>query len=336
LSDGREIDLRIAELSGEAGQQRVAATRDTSILEPWETAPSPVSDGPAYYDRPLLKEPVWKPYIPLYYYAGGAAGASLALAAAAQLEGSRDLDRMIRRCHWTGIIGSSIGGILLIADLGRPARFLFMLRVFRPTSPMNMGAWVLAAAPAAAVTAGLFARTAGLWAKIGEAAGYFSGVFGLALSTYTGVLVANSAIPLWQESRRELPPLFGASAMSSAAAILNFLPQYPRAARLTRAFGTAGAAAELAAGLLLERRVSAIPSVVRPLRHGATAALWRAGAIATAGCLLALLLPKQSRKTRAAAGAFGTMGSLAIRFAIHFAGVRSARDPRASFHSQRS
>ena len=34
---------------------------------------------------------------------------------------------------------------LLIADLGRPARFLNMLRIFKPRSPMNMGAWCLVA-----------------------------------------------------------------------------------------------------------------------------------------------------------------------------------------------
>jgi formate-dependent nitrite reductase membrane component NrfD len=210
VTDGRDIDLKFAELIGEAAGQviRVPGEHTKAVAGVCENLPLPDPRDPTYYDRPLIKAPVWKPYIPLYYFVGGAAGASLALGAAAQLHGSRDLDLLVRRCHWMGIIGSSIGGGLLILDLGRPERFLFMLRVFRPTSPMNMGAWILAIAPTAAVTAGLFLRRSGPLALLGEVAGYSSGVFGLGLATYTGVLLANSAVPVWQTSRKTLPLLF--------------------------------------------------------------------------------------------------------------------------------
>ncbi len=144
-TDGRDIDPDLGTLSGEAGGQRAWPVEKhiADVSQVWTNLPVPSPTDPTYYDRPMLKEPVWKPYIPIYYFVGGAAGASLALGAAAQFDGSHDLDRLIRRCHWIGIIGSSIGGLLLVADLGRPERFLFMLRVFRPTSPMNMGAWIL-------------------------------------------------------------------------------------------------------------------------------------------------------------------------------------------------
>ena len=162
MTDGRNIDPGTGSLGGEAGDQRAYGS-EGQIASLWTQLPVPSHDDPTYYDRPLLKAPVWKLYIPAYYFVGGAAGASLALGAAAQLDGSEDLNKLVQRCHWIGIIGSSLGGLLLVADLGRPERFLYMLRVFRPTSPMNMGAWILAVAPSAALTAGLFARRSPIW-----------------------------------------------------------------------------------------------------------------------------------------------------------------------------
>ncbi|HLJ48652.1 MAG TPA: NrfD/PsrC family molybdoenzyme membrane anchor subunit [Bryobacteraceae bacterium] len=334
LSDGRDIDTKIATLTGEASHQLTPAPHQPGV---WETMPGAQRTDPTYYDRPMLKPSVWKPYIPAYYFVGGAAGASLALGAAAQLDGSHELDDLIQRCHWTGIIGSSIAAVLLISDLGRPSRFLFMLRVFRPTSPMNMGAWILAVAPSAAVTAGLFARrTNGILQRLGEVAGYTSGIFGLALATYTGVLVANTAVPIWQECRRVLPILFGASAVASAGSIFDLLVEGSRTQRITYSFGLAGRVAELTAGLAMERVASRVPSVGRPLKRGFSGFLWRAATILTAGSIVAMLWPGQKRRTREIAGILGLGGSLLMRFAVDEAGKASALDPRASFHQQRS
>ncbi len=334
-TDGRDIDTQLATLSGEAGRQQATHPVEEhlgSIAQVWEQVPTVDQADPTYYDRPLLKEPVWRPYIPLYFYIGGVAGASLALGAAAQLAGTRKLDRMVRRAHWMGIVGSTAGAVLLIADLGRPSRFLYMLRVFRPTSPMNMGSWILAVTPAAAVTAGLFARSRGVWNEVGELAGYLSGISGLALATYTGVLLAGSAIPVWQESRRHLPFLFGSSAVAGAASLFDLLYEDRRECRITRAYGIAGRTAELASSVLMERRASRVPAVGRPLKKGFSGFLWRAAGILTASSLAVLLQPKQNRTARLLAGTLGTLGSIALRFAVERAGVQSARDPRASFH----
>lgn len=338
-TDGRDIDTSIATLTGEASHQ-VSSVPDQhmqKIAGTWHALPGRQADDPTYYDRPMLKAPVWKPYIPAYYFVGGAAGASLALGAAAQLDGSRDLDRLIRRCHWTGIIGSSIAAVLLISDLGRPKRFLLMLRVFRPSSPMNMGAWILSVAPSAAVTAGLFARrSAGPLRWIGETAGYVSGVFGLALATYTGVLVSNSAVPVWQECRRVLPILFGASAAASAGAIFDLLSEGERARNITYIFGLGGRIAELSASVAMERTASRIPSVGRPLKRGLSAVLWRTATALTGASIVAMLWTGRSRRARTIAGALGIGGSLIMRFAVEQAGKASALDPRASFHQQRA
>src|SRR5579884_2268377 len=198
-TDGRDIDTRIGVLPGEAAQQeaRPVEQRLQEITpEPWDRVPRFSGEDPTYYERPVLKPSVWSIDIPLYYFVGGAAGAALAMGAAVQVAagdegGLRDFSK---HCHWIGIAGSTLGAAFLIHDLGRPSRFLNMLRVFRPTSPMNVGAWILSgAAPTAIATALLIHRRAVL-GEIGQAMGYASGAFGAALATYTGVLVSNTAI----------------------------------------------------------------------------------------------------------------------------------------------
>lgn len=341
-TDGRDIDPSLGSLLGEGSHQRSGPV-DRHLAEHaavWRHTPESDEADPTYYDRPLLKRPVWKPYIPAYYFVGGITGASLVLAAAAQLDGSPRLRKFIRRGQWTGLAGASISGVLLIADLGRPERFLNMLRVFRPTSPMNVGAWILAATPAAASGALLLGALPRPLHGLGRIAGYGAGVLGLGLSTYTGVLVSGSAIPVWQESRHVLPILFGSSAIAATGSLFDLAKQRARAGDITRAFGIAGRVAELAASFALERRLSRVPEVEKPLKQGLSGFLWRSAGVLTAASLGALLLASRGGKTRGgkarkAASALGLLGSLAMRFAIHYAGEQSAANPRASFRLQR-
>jgi formate-dependent nitrite reductase membrane component NrfD len=240
-----------------------------------------------------------------------------------------------QQCHWIGVAGSTIGAVFLIHDLGRPSRFLYMVRVFRPTSPMNVGAWILGGAAPTAIATALFINRPGFWGMIGESAGYASGVFGAALATYTGVLVSNTAVPIWQESRRWMPVLFAASAAASAGGILDLLPHHPGAARLIAIFGTAGRIAELAAGYLVERSASRVPRVGEPFRRGATGVIWRAAEVFTAASIVVSFAPGRSGTKRRVAAAMAVAGSLCLRFAVHYLSNASARDPRASFDQQR-
>lgn len=338
VTDGRDIDQQLAQLAGEASRQ-LATTTDKHLeqtAQPWRQLPEMPAGDPTYYDRPVLKRPVWSWEIPLYYFTGGAAGASFVLGAAAQLDGSGALTPLIRRCHWAGIIGSTISGGLLISDLGRPSRFLNMLRVFRPTSPMNMGVWILSGAAPAAMLGGLLLRRPGILGVLGESFGFVSGLFGMGLATYTGVLVGNSAIPVWQVSRRILPILFGASAVSSAGSLFDLFTQTARERRIIYTFGTLGKLGELGAAMAMEQQSAGIPTVAKPLRSGKSGFLWRAATALTAASLLTSLLPNASRKRRCIAGALGVAGSLALRYAVHSAGYASAGDPRATFHLQRN
>jgi hypothetical protein len=308
--------------------------------EPWEGVPRTPDAGTTYYDRPLLKESVWGIDIPLYYFLGGAAGAALSLGAAIQLvvapEQHRELRRFSAVCHWTGIVGSTLGAALLVHDLGRPARFVYMLRVFRPTSPMNVGAWILSGAAPTAILTGLFINSRGFLGFVGEASGYLSGVFGAALATYTGVLVSNTAIPVWQASRRWMPFLFSASAAATAGSVIDMFYDGQAGRAVSRLYGTVGRATEIAASMLVERSARKVPRVGEALRTGRPALLWQAASALTAASLALSLFSSKSRKERILVGILGAAGSLCMRFAVHSIGNASARDPRAAFQQQRA
>lgn len=290
--------------------------------------------GVTYYDRPVLKEPVWKWYIPAYFYAGGAAGAAAALGAVAQAIGGEEMRGLVKRSRRIAAGGLAAGTAFLIADLGRPERFLNMLRVLRPTSPMSVGSFVLAAAGPAAGAAAIFANAPGARGAIGDAAGLGAGVLGLPLAGYTAVLVSNSAIPVWHEMRRSLPALFAASSAASAASALDLMALTPSEEEAVHRFGVAGKVAELVAMQAVERDVSRVERVGRPLHEGVSGALWRASKAATAASLALSLLPGRARWKRTLAGALGTAGAIGLRFAIVRAGFASARDPRATFELQ--
>jgi formate-dependent nitrite reductase membrane component NrfD len=338
-SDGRDIDLEVAELSGEAAEQQASGAAGTHIkqqAQTWTQLPEPKPGDPTYYDRALLNESVWTWAIPVYYYVGGLAGGSLVLAAAVQTQPSEKFERLIKRCHWIGFIGCCISGALLVYDLGKPQRFLNMLRVFRPTSPMNMGAWILTGTSGAAFTTLLLRGRSDTFGAIGESAGYIAGLMGMGLATYTGVLVSNTAVPLWQASRRLLPVLFAASAVTSVGSFFQLLEQTPDESRITQAFGTVGEVAEVTTAIITEQQASEVPRVGRPFKRGVSGAMWRTAAILTASSLVMGLFPNQTRTRTLTSGLLGTIGSLLMRFGMEHAGNASARDPRASFHHQRA
>ncbi|RKI36087.1 formate dehydrogenase, partial [Corallococcus sp. AB049A] len=145
-ADGRNINPRAGILEGEGSQQEVKdpeqARQGIDVLSTVPSRSGPDSAGaPSYYGLPVLKEPLWIWTVPAYFYVGGAAGAASVLGVALEAFGGRKLERLAERCHAVAVAGDIVSAGLLIHDLGRPSRFLNMLRVFRPTSPMSMGSW---------------------------------------------------------------------------------------------------------------------------------------------------------------------------------------------------
>ncbi len=331
MNDGRNIDRSLALLEGEAAQQQTSPDRNAP-----ETVPEEMGGrAPSYYGRPVLKPPVWIWSIPAYFFVGGVAGAAMTLGMAVQLAGGRRLRGFDERCRWIGAIGGGIGSALLIHDLGRKGRFLFMLRVFRPTSPMSVGSWVLALATPLSAGSAILTFARGSLYRLGYAAGIGAGILGMPLATYTAVLLSNTAVPVWSETRRVLPFLFGASSAAGLASVLDCMDLNGRERTIARRFGLAGRIAELAASQALTFEAARVPRVALPLREGVSGALWNAAGILTAGSLALSLWPGESRTRRRIAGALGIVGGFCLRFAVFHAGKASARDPHATFAQQR-
>lgn len=327
--DGRNLDVAVALQLGEGAQQRVD-TPESAWPVPPEAAPTPGEvPSETYYDLPVVKAPPWRWYIPAYFYAGGVAGAAATLGGALELVATtRPELRLAHRLHWISMLGEAAGSALLIADLGRPARFHHMLRVIRPTSPMNVGTWILSTAGA---TSGLSAlarlrgrRPPGLVLAANVVAGSL-------LSTYTGVLVGNTAVPIWKVTRRRLPLWFAAT---SAAALGSLLQLSGGATRATRVYTAAAKVAELVGAHAIERAAREV-AIDAPLREGHAGRLWRSSRWLGVASLVTTLLPWGGRTRDVIAGALGTASSVLARFAIHEAGKASAADPRATFDPQR-
>lgn len=290
----------------------------------------PKSSPTSYYGRPILNRPVWKsPDIPGYLYLGGLAGASSVLAAGADLTGRTRLARDLKVAA-TGAIGLSM--VALIHDLGRPARFLHMLRVFKPRSPMSVGSWLLSAYGGLASGAAGSALT-GVLPRTGRAATLGAAVLGPAVAAYTAVLIADTAVPAWHEAYRELPFVFTGSAATSAAG-LALVAGRPNETGPARHAAAAGAAVELAAEHLLERRLG---TIAEPYRTGRAGALMRAAKILTgAGALAAVTAAARSRTAAVGGGLALLAGSALTRFAVFEAGLASADDPKYTVEPQRA
>ena len=282
----------------------------------------------SYYGRPVIKEPVWTWEIPTYFFTGGLAGASAVLSSAAALAGS---DKLARTALYVGAAADLVSPALLISDLGRPERFHHMFRVVKVTSPMNVGSWVLLFSGGASTTAALL-DLAGRLRRVRTAAAIVSTLSGPPLATYTGVLISDTAVPVWHEARRELPWIFGASAAASAGAAASMF-SHPRDAAPARRLAVAGVLAEGALMQLMQLRLGGLGEVYR---QGEARTFSRAArGMATAG---AVLLATRGRKSRGAAvlgGALVCAGELSVRWAVFKAGKQSARDPKYVVESQR-
>ena len=275
----------------------------------------------SYYGRPILKEPVWQPEIPYYFFCGGIAGASAVLHLGARISGNRTL---ARRTLFLGAAADIAGPALLISDLGRPERFLNMLRVFKVTSPMSVGSWVLAVSGATSNTAALL-ELLGKLKPVKIAAELVSAVAGPPLATYTGTLIADTAIPVWHEARRELPWLFGASATASSGAAATMLVPVGQAGPARR-LALGGVVAELWLMKAMHRRLGFVGEVYEQGDAGRYARLSKL--CTTAGAALLATRAKRSRAAALAGGALVLAGELALRWSVFRAGFQSARDPR--------
>jgi Polysulphide reductase, NrfD len=282
----------------------------------------------SYYGRPIIKAPIWEPAVPWYFFLGGLAGASAALGLGARVAGN---ERLARNATLAGAAAVSVSPILLTADLGRPERFYNMFRVVKVTSPMSIGTWILGASGTALGIAG-GCEAFGILPRVKLAAQTAAGVLGLPLTTYTAALVANTAVPVWHEARRELPFVFAGSAAASAGAAAAVATP-PAQAGAARRLAIAGALLELAATKAMEMRLGQL--LGEPYRQGAAGRFTKLAKGCTAAGAALVGLGGRRRASSAVGGALLLAGSLFERLAVHRAGTQSAADPKYTVVPQR-
>ncbi len=292
-------------------------------------SPFPIaSPANGYYGLPLLKKPVWTWEIPAYFFVGGTAGAAALVAEMTRLAGAENRE-IARDARWIAGAGAALSAPLLIADLGRPERFIYMLRVLKPQSPMSVGVWIVLAfshAAAAALVAQLvderfpdrFPTRA-----VTSVAGPLAAATGLGMATYTGVLIGVTAVPVWAENVRLLPIHFAFSALGTAASILQL--RHPQSRALHR-LGLMAAIVETGIGARLE----ATPGRANdPIRKDVSGWLMRVSGLLSGPVPLILRAFGGRSRTAVRAAAIATIaGSILTRYGWVAAGRASAADPR--------
>jgi Polysulphide reductase, NrfD len=286
---------------------------------------------PEVVQGPVMKAPVWTWEVPLYFWLGGIASGSAFVALACDLAGDEESAAVARKVALGALAPSPV---LLIMDLGRPERFYKMLRIFKPRSPMSMGVWALTAfgnLAAAAVAADLLGRR-----REARALGAANAVVGGYLGSYTGVLLASTAVPVWARSRLFLGPIFVSTAAATGAAACRLtlaargMPaDHPTRAALSRV-QLGAMTAELVLSVINERRLGPLASGLKAGRPGKLfkAAKWavRAG----------LVLQRGPAVPQHAASVLHLAAGLMFRYAWVGAGRISATDDRVVAEMARS
>lgn len=288
----------------------------------------PKAEFSSYYGKPVLNAPVWKPLdIAGYLFLGGLAGASSALGAGAQATGR---DGLARSSKVGAIAAGLISLVALVHDLGRPSRFLNMLRVFKVTSPMSVGSWVLSGyVPLAGIAAA--SAVTGRVPRIGALATTGAAVLGPAVASYTATLIADTSVPAWHDAHRELPYVFAGSA-ATAAGGLGLVGAPLEQQGPARTLALIGVASELTVFARMRRGLGIVGETYS---SGTGGRLIHAGEILAVAGAVGAVLGRRNRLASALSGASLMAASAATRFGIFEAGMESARDPRYTVVPQR-
>ncbi|GAA1825241.1 polysulfide reductase NrfD [Nesterenkonia flava] len=296
----------------------------------------------SYYGRPVVKAPPWGDEIAAYLFLGGLAGGSSLVSLGAQLTGKRMLQRNARL---TALGAVGLGTAALVHDLGRPERFLYMLRTFKVTSPMSVGSWILSVfSTGAGITAAVEVdRLTGQRLPLGplrrvlhalEApAEAQTALLAAPLASYTGALLSDTAVPTWNAAKDELPFVFVSSAAlaaSGAALVLTPVAE-TQPARVLAGFGAVG---DVVFMKLMKKRMH--PAEAEPLREGAPGTMLKwAERLAVTGAAGAVLLGGR-RTTAIASGALMLGASALTRVGFLRAGLASAKDPKHTVEPQKA
>jgi hypothetical protein len=301
----------------------------------------PEAEFTSYYGRPVVKPAPWGHEVAAYLFLGGVAGGSGLLAAGAQLTGRAKLRRNARL---SALVAVMLGAVALVMDLGRPERFVNMMRTFKLTSPMSLGSWILSSFSAGigVAAASEIDRMTGDRLPLGPLrpvlravegpAGLEAAVFAPPLAVYTAVLLADTATPTWNAAHEDLPFVFVSSA-SLAASGLAMITTPVSETGPARKLAVLGVLGDLVATKLMERRMD--PVAAEPLHHGEPGRMlrWSERLVIAGG--LGTLFGGRHRGVAVLSGLALMAASALTRFGVFEAGKESARDPRYTIEPQK-
>lgn len=295
----------------------------------------------SYYGRPIVKAPPWDERVATYLVCGGIAGGSSLLAYGAQRTG---LEVLRRNARISALAAAGVGAVALVADLGRPERFLNMMRTVKLSSPMSLGSWVLAgfSTGAGVAAAAEVDRMTGEVLPLGPLrvilravegpAGAVAALLGAPLAGYTAVLLSDTAMPTWNDAKEDLPFVFVSSA-SIAASGLAMITTPVRETAPARTLAVLGVVGDVLATRIMEARMD--PVAVEPLKTGRPGMLMRwSERLAIAGGI-GTLFSGRNRAVAALSGAAMVTASAFTRFGVFYAGKDSALDPRFTVEPQK-
>lgn len=292
-------------------------------------------DGRTYYGKPQLKPaPFNNGLVGTYVFLAGLSGAAQLLATILDLVHGRAAQGPVRRGRLLSMLAPTIGTACLIADLHTPKRFYNMLRVFKTTSPMSLGSWLLVTfAAASGVTASLQVVVDRVWwlgwlrwlARLTQLPAALTGA---GLSTYTASLFSATSTPSWAAAPKSLAVRYGAASVASAAAAMGLMEGRTLLGRDLDSLAVVALAAELAATLTEEEANHRAPINV-PEEKVLSVGL---GAVVPLGLMMASLLftRRRSRVLTTAASLAVLAGSLAMRISTMAEGDETARRPDIS------
>ena len=277
---------------------------------------------------PFIHAPVWTWEVPVYFWFGGIASGASFVAVACDAVGDHEAAEWARKLTLGAVLPCAP---LLIMDLGRPLRFLHMLRIFKVRSPMSMGAWCLSAFSASA--GGTVLTDLAGPKKVSRIGGAITALLGTYLGSYTGVLLASTAVPVWNRSRAFLPGIFICTAAGGGAAASRLLlaaTGKPVGDPTREALGmveTAAMTTELVISEINERRLGRLGRALEEGRPG------RWGRFAR-GCVLGGLGLRFARRrggpwVHHVASVLYLLAGLGFRFAWVEAGHASSNDDEA-------
>jgi formate-dependent nitrite reductase membrane component NrfD len=302
------------------------------------------SNKPSYFGLPAIKRPEWTWTVPAYFFVGGTASGVYIVATLADMLGRREDRARVLAGRSIALFGVLLSLPLLVADLGRPERFLNMLRVFKPRSMMSTGSWALTAFggfSGLAVGVELLRALSPRWPLVRFLVGPLRVLSWLGLlpamyvGSYTGVLLSATNVPLWAGNRFLMGPLFLSSAMSCGLAATNLGARLcgPFSSSAEERFGRAEQrvlATELA---IMAASALMLRGLARPLLTGRWGRLFQLGSLG-GGTVLPLLLPRLGLRGSfwsAVSSVLVLIGGASTRFAVTEAGKESADNPQAYF-----